>query len=201
MIPPLVAALNLQTKGCRPAYRLAKNIVRSLELDHLRRSLGYEGVGSWQAHRDETLSGERPTWLEFCLSEAGITDTTAKNYLECAEAVKQRLRWSTRPGAGKVLKAMEIPPSELSDSEREDLIDSIITFGLTKGDTQTYLRKEFEAAKEPVNSTTEFPSLSEAKKNRVLAVTLEEIKRRKSMEQGRIFAKCYIRHFKNKLSQ
>jgi|GEM_PF-5994226 len=152
MNAPLVQSLNLRIKGGSASERIASLIVLALELDHLHRKQGYAGIGSWQQFREEYKSGERLTWLEFCKKQAGFTDTAVKKFLECGEAVKLRLRLSRDPSAKDLLWAMEIPPSEHTKEQRENLIVRIVELGLTPGDTQTYLRKEYRAAN-PKNGT------------------------------------------------
>ena len=99
MTAPLVTALNLKIKGVPLHVRLASMIVLGLELHHSKQKLNYSGGGSWQAYRDETKAGTRQTWPDFCKIQGGTTDTGARHYYECGEALKNRLRRVNFKGA------------------------------------------------------------------------------------------------------
>lgn len=149
MTASLVKSLNLQIKGVCPLVRIASQIVLALELGHLKQKLGYQGGGSWQQFRDETKGGERLTWEDYCKEQAHFTSDSVENFRECAEAVKQRLGFSRKPEAKSLLAEMKIPPSESTEAQRRKLIECIVRVGLTRGDTQAYLKKEHRAAQLP----------------------------------------------------
>ena len=149
MSAPLFTSLNLEMKGAAPLRRLAGYIVAGSELSHKKRALGYEGGGSYHLFRDEANSGERLRWPEYCVTQSGFTDTMARHYFQCGEAVRLRLRFSRKPEAKALLKEMEVPPSELTPAQRLSLIQGIECIGLKRGDTQVYLRKEYLAAQLP----------------------------------------------------
>jgi hypothetical protein len=153
MTAPLVDSLQLQLKGVPPLVRLAGKIVLGSELFHQKRELGYEGGGGWQAFREEQKSGNRPRWTEFCIQQAGITEVMAAHYLQCGEAVKTRLRFSKKPEKAELLQEMSVRPSTLTSSQRSALVEKIARLGLTAGDTQSYLKKEFKAAQPPGRGT------------------------------------------------
>ena len=92
MNPPLVQSLNLKIKGVSSQAHIAACIVRSLELEHLKELHGYAGMGSHQQYRAERLEGKRQTWEKFVEREAGVTDATHRNFMKCADVVKERLR-------------------------------------------------------------------------------------------------------------
>lgn len=145
MIPPLVISLNLPMDGAGPTMRLACNIMLGLELNHLKATHGYSGSGLRPAYLGGTNSGERLSWEAFCKAQAGISDDSAKNFLECAEALKHRVRWSDGlKGRKRLLKQLEQAPSMLPAEERMALIE--LSSRLLRGCTQTLLRKEFRAA-------------------------------------------------------
>ena len=121
--------------------RLASQIVLGAELDHLRDSLGYTGGGSWQACRDEAISGKRPTWEAFCKSEAGITEAAARIYSHCGEEVRHRVQETGRPGAEELLALMARPPSDLTEQERQGMIYEIVRLGINENETQSDIRK------------------------------------------------------------
>lgn len=143
MTAPLATSLNLQLKGVHSSVRLASLIVLGLELEHLKRKLGYAGIGSWQAYRSEAQSGERRTWVEYCKAEAGISERSAQIYHECGEAVKQRLQISQWKDAKWLIGQMEKPPSDLTADERDNMIQCIAP--LIHDTSATLLRKEFHA--------------------------------------------------------
>lgn len=149
MTAPLVESLQLQLKGVPPLVRLAGKLVLGSEIFHQKRELGYEGGGGWQAFREEQKSGNRPRWTEFCIQQAGITERMASHYHQCGEAVKTRLRFSKDPAKAELLQQMEIQPSALTSSQRSSLVEKIARLGLTAGDTQSYLKREFKAAQPP----------------------------------------------------
>jgi hypothetical protein len=196
MTAPLVESLKLKIKGVAPLVRLAGLIVLGMELQRLKRELGYEGEGGWQAFRAEQKSGNRPRWTEFCIEQAGITEVMASHYHHCGEAVRFRLRFSSKPGAKDLLWAMEFKPSEMSEKERSSLIERIEKIGLTRGDTQVYLRKEYKAAELPKEveagkriAANPWPAVSpeddHQKLLRVASVMKEEVSRRNA-ELGRL---------------
>lgn len=155
MSAPLVKSLNLEIKGVAPTQRLAGLIVLGIELLHRKRALGYDGPGSWQAFREESKSGARMHWPKYCEAEADISDTMAKHYHQCADAVRMRLRISSKPGAKELLQDMETPPSEMTAEQRLALVDRIAKIGLVPGDTQIDLRKDlFRAARLPADKAT-----------------------------------------------
>jgi len=122
--------------------------VLGLEMGYRRRLLGYEGEGSYWAHRKETKSGKRKPWADYCKDEAGITETMVRHYLECADAVRTRLtimEATLGKGAARVLKLMEKQPSILTRKQREKLLDGLWKFGLFEADTQERLKEEFRA--------------------------------------------------------
>lgn len=133
MKPPLAKSLHLRLRRAAPLARLAGMIVLGCELHHLRRKFDRQG-------------GARPSWPEFCRTQAGISEDEATRYYQCGEAVRLRLRFSHDPNAKGLLWAMAIQPSEGSMSRIAGLIERIVTIGLTDGDTEAYLQTEFEAA-------------------------------------------------------
>jgi hypothetical protein len=154
MIAPLVQSLNLQIKGIDPRARIAAMIVLSIEFESIKIKLGYKGPGGWQQFRKEASTGERQTLGEFCRRQTGYSPETMENFHQCADAVRMRLRISSKPGARDLLQDMETPPSEMTKEQRLSLADRIALIGLTLGDSQSYLRKEFRAARLPTDKTT-----------------------------------------------
>jgi hypothetical protein len=149
MSAPLVKSLNLELKGAAPLRRIAGYIVLGAELSHKKRALGYEGEGSHHAFRRENETGKRLPWTDYCKTQAGVTETMARHYFQCGEAVRLRLRFSSKPEAKALLEKMELPPSELTPEQRLSLIQKIEEIGLKRGDTQVYLRKEYRTAQLP----------------------------------------------------
>ncbi len=148
MSAPIVEQLGIPMTGGGPRRRLAALIVLGLEMGYRRRLLGYEGEGSWQAHRGDGESGKRRLWDTYCKEEAGITETMVRHYLECAQAVRTRLslmRNKLGNGAKQVVKLMEKQPSTLTMRQRQRLFDGIFQYGVFETDTQTILREEFRA--------------------------------------------------------
>lgn len=137
MKTPLAESLGLNLTGVTPRVRLISLIVIAMELDHLRRELGYAGGGAWQQFRSETLAGQRLTWSELVKQNAGIDTRTAENYLKCSRVIRERLL----AGEGKV-ELMDAQPSKLTPDQRNALIDSI-GMALKEGDGPTSLRREF----------------------------------------------------------
>jgi len=157
MSAPLVKSLNLEIKGVAPSHRLAGLIVLGTELLHKKREFGYDGPGSWQAFREESKSGTRPPWTEYCATQAGISDVMAAHYHQCGEAVRLRLRFSHKPEAKDLLAEMQVQPSTLSTERRISLIQRIETIGLKRGDTQSFLRKEYRTAQLPKQHERSIP--------------------------------------------
>ncbi len=180
MTAPLIHSLNLKVKGVPAHVRRASLLVLGCELHHCKERLGYSGLGSWQAYREECAAGTRPTWVEFCRSEAEISDTSASNYYKGWVALKNRLHGKTFKGAQKLLKQMGKVPSELTVEERGHLIAEIAR--MIPDSTQTLLRKEFHAAKptpeelKECNGDPEATArLEERKRDRANGVLLEEL--------------------------
>jgi hypothetical protein len=140
---PLIESLGIRLRGVTPLERLAGQIVVGLELSHLKKTLGYAGVGEWNAYRGEI----RPTWDELCMAQAGFSPDTARLLDICAEAVKVRLAAdSLRNGAADdTWCLMETPPSELTATERQELVNGILKHALRKGDTRLSLIHESTA--------------------------------------------------------
>lgn len=182
MTPPLVTALNLKIKGVPGPVRLASQMILGAELYHLQQKLGYQGGGAWWSARDEVAAGTRPTWVEFCKAEAGVTETSARHYYECGEAFKNRLRWVRFKPAKPLLKMMEKVPSTLTAEDREGLIDRISR--MIPDATAVCLRNEFRAAKltpEELKEVQDDPStaarVDERRFGRARAVLVEEARR------------------------
>lgn len=184
MSAPLAISLNLQLKGVHSSVRLASQIVLGLELDHLKRSLNYVGMGSWQAIRNDADAKGRPTWPAFCRAEAGISDRSAQNYLECGEAVKNRLsvvadRW--KPGR-RILKQMGKRPSDLTADERAELIKSIADRIIDS--PASNLLKEYHAVKACGVSDSMPVKEAKVKKMRaMLKVMTDELKERDELKE------------------
>lgn len=191
MTPPLVTSLNLQLKGVHPSMRLAGNIVLGMELEHLKRKLGYSGEGSWHAYREESKSGERPKWVDYCKVQAGITEVSARNYYECAEALKQRLVMLHRAkGTKHLLKQMKKVPSEMSEEKRRMMVDDIS--GWVADWSQALMVAQFRASKitpADLNAVKGIPEdqaeihLNQRAHERVGKVMRKEAKRRQEAEQ------------------
>jgi hypothetical protein len=141
---PLIESLGICLRGVAPLERLAGQIVVGLELRHLKKTLGYCGMGEWNAYRGEI----RPTWNELCEAQAGFTDATENNLHFCAEAVKIRLAADSlrNEEAERAWELMETPPSELTETERQELVQGILKHALKEGDTRQSLIHEFKPA-------------------------------------------------------
>lgn len=137
---PLVSSLNLQVKGVSFRVRLASMMVLALELDYLRRKMGYAGPGSWQAYRDDVQAGSRPTWEAFCVQQAGITDATFRNHMKCVVVVIAKLKRSPSAGEFRLAELMQRQPSLLTENERSGMIEAIATHALREGDGMSNLR-------------------------------------------------------------
>ena len=157
MKAPLLVALNLNPRGLEPLERLAVLIVLGIELRHLKRKLGYIGVGSHHQYRGEI----RPTWNRFCQGQCGFSDDTAANLFDSVSGVKARLEASAAAEAREILAMMEIPPSELSDAERQKLVNGIRLYALKDGDTQKILKQKFREAAAPDDPEGQQPSAAE----------------------------------------
>lgn len=156
MNAPIVEQLGIPMTGGGTRRNIAARVVLGIEIGFRRRLLGYEGEGSWQAHRDSVKSGERRRWEDYCKEEAGITETMVRHYEECGDAVRTRLiMLSQRLGNGpkRVLKLMEKQPSTLTPGQRQRLFEGIFEYGVFDADTQSSLRKEFRARRtnKPLN--------------------------------------------------
>lgn len=154
MNAPIVRELGISLSGGGTRSRLAALIVLGLEMGYRRRALGYEGGGSWQAHRTEVKSGARKRWEDYCKAEAGITETMVRHYLECADSVRTRitLMGGSDKRSAKVLKLMESQPSTLTEKQRAKLFEGIYKY-VFDTDTQARLREEFRARRtdKPLN--------------------------------------------------
>ena len=140
MKSPLADTLNLKLSGVPPHVRLASLIVLARELEALRHALGYAGGGSWQAWRDEVQAGERPRWEDFTKTNAGITETTQRNYFQCGQVVHARLRSC---GNAEALALFEARPSDLLKEHRQILVDCIVRLALKEGETFSILRRKY----------------------------------------------------------
>lgn len=159
MNAPIVEQLGIPMTGGGPRWNIAARVVLGIEMGFRRRLLGYEGEGSWQAHRGDAKSGNRRKWDDYCKEEAGITETMVRHYLECADAVGTRLALlSGKLGNGpkRVLKLMGKQPSTLTPRQRQALFEGIFEYGIFEADTQSSLRKEFRARRtdKPLNLPT-----------------------------------------------
>lgn len=149
MKPPLIKKLDLAMGDKSPAVRLACRIVLGLELQHLKQEGGYEGGGTYHAFRDQFKPGERLTWPQYCLAQAGISERSATLYYQCGEAVMVRLRCIRRHGWKDLHRQMKKPPSSLTAAERTAMIEKIIVLGLTIGETQSQLLREYRGVHLP----------------------------------------------------
>lgn len=159
MNAPLVERLNLPMVGVHRMVRLASQIVLGAELEYLKESLGYAGTGSWQAYRDEATSGERPTWDDYCKSQAGIAPDAASIYFNCCVEVKNRVREAALPGSGELLALMDRVPSELTNQERQAMLYEIIRLGVNEAETQADIRRAHR--KRPARRETRKPAAPE----------------------------------------
>lgn len=139
---PLFESLGISMRGVAPLERLAGQIVVELELRHLKKTLGYIGGGEWNAYRGAI----RPKWEELCLAQAGFTEATERGLHLCAEAVKIRLAADSlrNDEADRAWELMETPPSELTETERQELVKGILKYALQEGDTRQSLMDEFK---------------------------------------------------------
>lgn len=153
MKPPLIEALGLKVRNAARYEYLAGMILLGLELRHIQRNEGYQGEGSWWRCRGE----KRPKWESRCIDLAGVTEATARNLYQCAMAVMTRLEYRGCAASKRTLRMMEKQPSTLTDSGRDKLIRSIIKLGLSLGDTQSYLRKEYRARLVPKKPAAKLP--------------------------------------------
>ncbi len=149
MKPPLIKQLDLEMSDKSPAVRLACRIVLGRELHHLKQDRGSEGGGTYHAFRDKFKPGERLTWQQYCLAQAGISEISARLYYQCGEAVMTRLRCLQRPGWKELHRKLEKQPSKMTAAERADMIGKIIILGLTKGETQGQLVREYQGVHLP----------------------------------------------------
>lgn len=149
MKPPLITLLDLPMNSPSAAVRLASRIVLGIEVKCQQQVLGYEGQGAHWSFKEGFKPGEKPTWPEWCRSQAGISDVSAALYFQGAEAVKTRLRCLAKPGSKALLRMMEKKPSTLTAAERGKMIEKIVILGLTKGETMSQLRREFRGVHRP----------------------------------------------------
>lgn len=137
MKAPLVGLLGLNLSGVPRRERLAALMILACELEYLKHSLCYAGMGSWQAFRDDVKAGTRPTWEDFCKTNAGVTETTQRHYF----GIWQALRGRVAEGGNESARAlMEERPSNLTAKEREDLV-GLIAGNLGENDTFTTLKR------------------------------------------------------------
>lgn len=137
--PPLPESLGICLRGVRPLKRIAMQIMVSLEARHMKKTLGYVGNGEWHAYRDEI----RPTWEDLIKAQADFTEPTERNLYLCTEAVRMRLAASSRnEEAKRIWKLMETPPSELTPTQRQELVNGIMKHALKEQDTRASLMKE-----------------------------------------------------------
>lgn len=156
MKAPIVEQLGIPMTGGGPRRNIAACVVLGSEMGFRRRLLGYEGEGSWQAHRGDAMSGKRRLWNHYCIEEGGITEATVRHYEECVDAVRTRLSLLSRKlgeGPKRVLKLMERQPSTLTPRQRQRLFEGIFEYGIFEADTKSSLRKEFRARRtdKPLN--------------------------------------------------
>jgi hypothetical protein len=151
--PPLVKRLGLELSGVPHTHRVAAMIVLSLEFEHLRHSMHYAGLGSSQQFRDAAQSGKRVRWEVLTKREGGITETTTRNYLQCAQVVMERLRRSTQPGCAELLQLMQQAPSKLTAEQRQRMIAEMIRLAFAPDETFGSLRREARADAEAKTAT------------------------------------------------
>lgn len=119
----LISRLKAAPPTDDPRFRLAQIIVLGAELDH---------YGS---------------------QELGLSEVMATRYHQCAEAVRLRMRFSGGSGeANALLWALCFPSSERTEKQVSWLIDIIVRLGLTDGDSEAYLVKEYQAVQPPKGS-------------------------------------------------
>lgn len=89
--------------------------------------------------------------------EPDISEEMVATYHKLAEAVRLRLIFSGgREEPKYLLLEMGLPKHQLiTKAQRARLIERIVRFGLSEGDTESYLLKEFEAAQDPEVSNSE----------------------------------------------
>lgn len=119
----LISRLKAAPPTDDPRFRLAQIIVLGAELDH---------YGS---------------------QVIGLSEAEANRYHQCAEAVRLRMRFSGGSGeANALLWALCLPSSERTEKQVSWLIDNIVRLGLTDGDSEDYLVKEYQAVQPPKGS-------------------------------------------------
>ena len=140
MKPPLVASLCIQLHGVSSKLRITNIMVLAAELEYLHKELNYHIRGT-PLKADAGI--KKMTWEAFCKMQAGLTDRTAKTYLEAWDALKFRLYYDTHPNSKKLLELMAHRPSTLTEGERKAMIERIASEVLRDGDTPSTLQKEF----------------------------------------------------------
>lgn len=133
--------------------RLASRIVLGIELQHWKQDLGYQGAGTYLSHRDKSKPVKRLTWPQYCLAVAGISERSATLYYQCSEALKTRLRCLGKSGSAALLRKLEKKPSTMTAAVRADMLQKIITLGLTVGETQEQLLREYRGVHLPDSET------------------------------------------------
>ena len=189
MTPPLITALNLPMEGATPSILRACKMVIGIELAHLKRDHGHEAPGRRPSFQGRSAAGPYVTWDKFCLAEAGITSDTAKNYLDSAKALKNRLSASKWKHAKWLIGQMEKRPSELTEAERANMIECIA--GEIFDSPANLLLKELRAVE-----ACDIPeSLPEARarvmrEEAVLEVMKEELRRREQQTMAHLALKA-----------
>lgn len=83
------------------------------------------------------------SWPEMCKSEAGISDDTARRWIDMANGIKAR--WKTLPVRDRLRALMELPPSQWGEADMKVIADA--THKCTDGKGQMEFMLELGIAK------------------------------------------------------
>ncbi|MGJ8674030.1 hypothetical protein [Rubritalea sp.] len=123
---------------------VACQVMLGFELTELKKELGYT-QGRKSSKKKNPTESVFSTWSEHCKAELGITDDTARKYINMAEGAKRRLK-----SCYNNLPLLDKPVTEFSDEQLE-LLDKAVR-KITDGQTQSQFLIDYGIAKAPQGS-------------------------------------------------
>lgn len=147
---------------------VACQVMLGFELTAIKKELGFVQGGKRGKSKTENASVFK-TWEEHTKAELGITDRTARTYINMAEAAKRRLK-----SCYNHLPLLEKPVTEFNDQQLELLTKAVNK--ITDGQTQSQFLVDCGIAKAPQGSAAKGGNLGgeEEKEEKQEEPTMEQ---------------------------
>ena len=125
---------------------LAAQVMAGFELAELKKEHGFQRGGDRRSNPNDLglKTSGASTWEELCREKVGISDETARNWINMADGI--RARWKKLAPEARLKELMAAPISHWSDSDVKLVEESL--HKVTDGATQLEFMRELGLAKQ-----------------------------------------------------